>query len=422
MTFGKLLLCLPLLVFAMPAEAADLSALTAALAKVRATHGVNRDRDAGPELNTVKHALRDWIEPQLPAAPQANAAGGGYLLDPQDLTALGVRLSAELDAAGLTCGHKGALHADCGDPNGMENERGYVDRVRVTRFDNDHYLLVVTGVGVLCGFDESAYLYDQDASHRWRLLLSIEQDKYDAGYAPENFLAIDVSPSDVAWNDPTPPPLVTAVGTGPWCSSNWRGLNTRLWRTTHATQKPHPILDREDELYIGYDFVAAARLTQDSLLVQFTGGSIDGDVLIRTHVIHYAIGEKDRLTRIAPVALNPGDFFEEWATSPWAEASKWLAPGVSRRALARLHASKFPAEFDGPPKQCRRDPGLWQVNFADTGTPADKTGPRHVLIRWAAPYDFSLVAVGEHPFAGCDKAVTQPSDIGTLFPMQGWTP
>ncbi len=422
MSFVKLLLCLPLLAFATPAQSADLSALTATLAKVRATHGVNTDRDAGPELNTVKHALRDWIEPQLPVAPQANAAGIGYLLDPQDLTALGVRLSAELDAAGLTCGHKGALHADCGDPNGMENERGYVDRVRVARFDNDHYLLVVTGVGVLCGFDESAYLYEQDASHRWRRLLSIEQDTYDSSYKPENFLSIDVSPSDVAWNDPAPPPLVAAVGTGPWCTSNWHELHTRLWRAARATQKPRPILDREDELYIGYDFVAAARLTKDRLLVQFTGGSIDGDVLIRTHVLHYAIGANDRLSRISPVALNPGDFVEEWATSPWTEASKWLAPGANRRALARLHASNFSGEFDGTPRQCRRDRNLWQVNFADTGTPADKTRPHHVLVRWTAPYDFGLVAVSARPFVGCDQEVTSSSDIGTLFPLQGWMP
>jgi len=418
----NLLLCLVVLGFVTSAHAGDLSALSEAVARVRATHGVNTDRDAGPELNAVKHALRDWVEEQLPAVPTANAEGVGYLLDPEDLTALGVRLSAELDAAGLTCGHRNALHADCGDPKGMENERGYVDRVRIARFDYDRYLLVVTGVGVLCGFDQSAYLYEQDASHRWRRLLSIEQDKYDAGYRPENFLAIDVEPSETAWGESAPPPLVTAVGTGPWCSSNWRGLNTRLWRATRSTTQPRPILDREDELYIGDDFVAAARLLPHDLLVQFEGGSIDGGVLIRTHVMHYAIGANDKLTRISPVALSPNDFVEEWATSPWAEASKWLAPGANRRALARLHASNFPGEFDGQAKQCRRDASLWQVNFADTGMPADKSRPHHLLVRWAAPYDFTLVAESARPFAGCDKAVVQPSDPGTLFPLQGWTP
>jgi hypothetical protein len=36
------------------------------------------------------------------------------------------------------------------------------------------------------------------------------------------------------------------------------------------------------------------------------------------------------------------------------------------------------------------------------------------------PYRFTLVEAGHQPFAGCDEEVTEPDDVGTLFPLQGW--
>ncbi len=408
---------------ALPAWSApaDLSVLKAQLAKVRATHGVNTQRDAGPELTPVKQALRTWIEAQLPPVPETTADDIAYMPAPEGLTALGVKMSAALDAAGLTCGQWAAPDYRCGgSTNSMENDRGYVDQVRITSFDDNRYLMVVTGVGVQCGFDQSAYLYTHGRDRHWRLALSIEQDSYDdKHYRAENFLSISVSPSNVAWNDPTPPPLVAAIGYSPWCSSNWNMLNTRLWRVNPKIATPHPILERDDELYTGNDFIAGAQLTDKDLLVQFDGGSIDSSVLVRTHVLRYAIGAGDRLTRVPPVALNPGDFVEEWLTSPWAEAAQWLAPGSDRRALRRLHAAPSSREFDGAPTQCRKDQGLWQVNFAaiDDGTPAS-----HALIRWRAPYGFEMVAIRPQPFPGCDRVANSPSNLGTLFPQQGWTP
>lgn len=428
----KVLAILALVSFAAPAGSGtvDLPSLAAQLAKVRATHGTNRLRDAGPELTPVKQILRMWIEQQLPPVPGPSGPNGEiYPLYPDDLTDLGVRLSQALDSAGLTCGRLGKPDFRCGgNSTEEENDRGYVDRVRITRFDDDRYLMVVTGVGVRCGFDQSAYLYEQGADHHWHLLMSVEQDRYsEREYEPENFLSIDVSSSGKAWGEPAPPPLVAAIGYHPWCSSNWNMLNTRLWRATRVTPAPAAILNRNDELYTGTDFIAAARLTGHDLLVQFDGKSIDSGVLIRSHVLHYAIGQGDALRRILPIALNPSDFAEEWLTSPWTEASHWLAPKADKEGLAHLHARAYNhnlfGEFDQPPRQCRRDPSLWQVSFAaDTDNRGSKARPNYFQVRWLAPYDFALVAVSEHPFPGCDREAAGSPDAGTLFPLQGWTP
>ena len=253
------------------AETPDLSPLATQLEKVRHSHGTNQERDAGPEFTPVKQALRVWVEQQLPPAPGTSMPDGTtYSLDPGELTSLSVRLNQALDAVGLTCGRPDSKEYRCAsDPTGTDDQRGYLDEVRITRLDY-RYLLVVTGVGMMCGFDQSAYLYEQAPDHHWRLLISIEQDRYGKDeYQPQHFLSIQTSPSDTAWNEPAPPPLVTTLGYQPWCSSNWQVLYTKLWQASKSTTTPPALIDRKDSLYMGDDQVAAVRLTNHDLLVEF---------------------------------------------------------------------------------------------------------------------------------------------------------
>jgi len=404
----------------------DLSSLANQLEKIRHSHGIDEARDAGPEFTPVKQALREWVEQQLPPAPGASMANGAvYNLDPDDLTALGARLTQALDDAGLTCGQPESSEYRCGDASHSESERGYLDKVRMTSLDY-RYLLVVTGVGMHCGFDQSAYLYEQRPDHRWHLLISIEQDRYGKDeYQPQHFLSIQTSPADTAWNEPAPPPLVTALGYSPWCSSNWQSLYTKLWQASRETTTPPALIDRQDSLYMGDVFVAGAHLTNHDLLVQFTGPSIDGAALVRPHSLRYQIGPNHAVKRVAPVALDPQAFTEEWLTRPWAEASHWLSPSADRTALAKLHAEEqhgyITGEYEGSAKRCRGSTSLWQVAYMQD---ADQdTLPRYFKVQWTAPYDFNLVAASTKPFPGCDQtAAAPPSTIGTLFPLQGWTP
>lgn len=407
----------------------DLRPVTDALAHVRASKGANRMRDAGPELTPVKRALRTWLEHKLPAEPASTGPNQPiYLPSPSDMASLSERLNEELEAAGLTCGEMSSATYRCGgDLSGQSNMRGYLGKVRVSSLDYGRYMLIVTGVGISCGFDESAYIYRRGAGRKWTLLLESEQDDYaEHKYAPQNFLSIGVSPSGVAWNKPAAPPLVLTLGYSPWCSSNWNRLSTRLWRASDSTSMPSALVDRTDTLYLGADRIASARLTEKDFLIEFSGRSIDDGTLIRSHVLHYLIGKGDKLERVAPVALSPNDFVEEWLTSAWSESERWIdAPG-NTSGFAKLHSTLAKAfgEFDGLPKRCRSDRTLWQVVFANNEDPKGyRLGPpSYFLVRWTAPYRFSLVRVDQHPFAGCDEMVAMPDDIGTLFPIQGWTP
>ncbi len=419
-----------LVLMALPARAGDdgLKPLADALAKVRGTHGVNELYDAGPELSLVKQALRVWLEPQLPDEPKPNADGSVIFPSQSDYDALANRLNAALARAGLTCGDEASPKDPCSnDDAGGFNARGYVGGVSISSQDSDRYLLVVTDVGMQCGFDNSLYVYERGADRKWQLLLASEQDDYGKDkYSPQHFLSISVSRSVVAWNKPAPPPLVLTLGYSPWCSSNWHSLFTRLWRATPATPTPAALIDRTDSLFMGDYDIASARLTREDVLVEFRGASIDGGTFIRSHVEHYRIGKDDKPERIAPVALNPNDFIEEWLTNDWAEAQRWIDPGPGVAISEALHGSlrKGLVEFPGPAKRCRSDATLWQVSFASREDAKDDAPgpPKYFLVRWMAPYLFTLADLRRKPSPGCDQDDERPDDIGTLFPEEGWKP
>ena len=431
----RLSFLLPLLVFCLGAAPArvsvpELGSLSTHLAHLRVTHGANGGRDAGPELTPVKHALREWIERQLPANPVGDLPDGSvHTLDSADLARLAMRMNRQLDAARLTCGVGGTTTDRCVTPADSDADlRGHIEPVQLSLLDNGRYVLVVTGVGVTCGYDESAYIYEHRADRRWHLVLASEQNDYAEGiYAPQNFISIAVSPSEVGWNEPAPPPLVTTLGFSPWCRSNWQTLYTRLWRASPETPTPAPLLDRHDGFFMGGDMIAGARLTTRDLLVQYDAGSIDTDVFTRARILHYRIAAGGKLERIAPVALDPRSFVEEWMTSDWLQARVWNEPSADDAALARLHPpAPAPDEilsgsFDDSLRRCRTDPSLWQVAVT---LEASKTVPNPVPIyfhiRWMPPYRFTLVEAGHSPFAGCDEKMVAPDDVGTLFPLQGW--
>jgi hypothetical protein len=405
----------------------DLKPLADALSHVRSSQNPNPMRGVGPELTAVKQALRIWVEGRLPPRPLPVGPNEVFISPgPDDMASLSERVNITLDAAGLTCGNISDAYRCAGGARGWDDERGYVEKVRIASLDYDRYMLVVTAVGIRCGFDESAYLYKRGSDHKWTLLFKSEEDDYrDKEYAAQHFLSIAVSPANVAWNEPAQPPLILTLGYSPWCSSNWNGLTTRSWRASDSNPTPPTLIDRQDTLYTGDDMIASARLTQKDLLIEFRGQSIDGATLIRSHVEHYLIGDGDKLKRIAPVALNPNDFVEEWLTSDWSEAGQWIGAKGDKAELEKLHetSTKTFGEFEGPPRRCRSDPTLWQTGYTtDENNGADLGQPNHFLVRWMAPYRFSLVGVQRAAFSGCDEEVAMPDDIGTLFPEQGWTP
>ena len=406
--------------FAAPARAetvADrLAELKLALQVVRMTKAINPDRDAGPELTPVKVALRRWVEAQLPPPSKPGRIKGTIVTpDGDNLKALARLLTDRLDEAALTCGDVETEGYRCNAEDADDffvSERGHVGPVQLGLVGDGAYLLVVTGVGVLCGEDESAYLYEP-AGDRWKLVFASEQDNYRKGhYSVQNFTEIAVSPS-AADGSSNPLPLVATLGYAPWCSSTWSSLFTRLWRMSATSISPMPLIDRADSMWFGDDDFGEARLDHNDLLVQYTAESMDSGVHNRKHLLHYRIGSADRIERVDPVALRPMDFVDEWLSSNWKDAVHWIEGAANPAGFKAAHG-QGKAEFDDTGKRCREDRSLWQVALE---------GGRYFQVRWTAPYVFRMVAVSRRPFAGCDLADRDAdNDQVSLFPDTQWHP
>src|SRR6266446_703875 len=204
--FGPLIL---LLCSAARAEDARLDALRSSLTSMR---GVPADiavgpRGATPQLTVAKHALRDWMEAGLAALPREG-----------DAAEFERRLNSQLRDAGLFCGET-AGQQPCPD----ETALGFLGKLKFRR--SGVFLIAQTGVGIVCGYDESAYVYSW-SGEAWRRVWESEQNTYtDKAYEPQTIHSVLISPYSRT-NDY----LVLTLGSASWCTSIWHTVYYRAFR------------------------------------------------------------------------------------------------------------------------------------------------------------------------------------------------
>lgn len=342
--------------------------------RVRPANLADDARGATPQLTVAKHLLRDWLESQLP--PQNEGEGG-----------LAARLNAELRAAGLFC-----------DAPLCENGTwlGYLNEIRIHR-TGPEMLVLQTSIGIVCGFDDSAYLYKW-SSAGWRRIWASEQNVYTKqAYRPQMIESVNVSDD-----------RVLTLGIQPWCSSTWRGMYYRAYRLGRAT----PILDKEAFGWLtGYPPIRGS-ITRDDILVEFTIASMDPAVHSRPAILHYSTKGAGPPKRIDPVALSPRDFVEEWLGNDW--NSMRLR---TETALGNWHRRlrKVGTQFVRPTSHCAATPDLWQV-----GVELDGPEPQRLvwfLIRWKPPYRFTMVRINNEASPACTEDASKIDDERhTLFP------
>ncbi len=363
------------------------------LDRVRAERDAHAEtRGASPRFTTIKHLLRDWIESHF-----------GSLTPDTDEAALARELNGALEQAHLF---------DSGANNDSMSLVGSLGSISLELLQRGQYLVVKTGVGVECGFDQSAYLYQRREGH-WASIWQSEQNTYTKeGYNVQTLHAVHVSP---AYEGADSPFLLT-LGTAPWCTSNWRPVFFRIWRTRIDGSDPKLLVDRTVNAYLGsHDIPIQGSIGRKDALIEFSTGSIDTDLGSRPSIWHYKL-HGDTAERIDPIALNPGDFVEEWLTTPWSQI-RWRTQAANRLALKRLHGRLQDyvfAEFTGPALRCQQDLGLWQVGL-DFGKRT-----KYFLVRWTPVYRFTMVQALDHPSPVCTEKDNEALWPGTLFPVQDW--
>lgn len=204
-----------------------------------------------------------------------------------------------------------------------------------------------TDVSIPCGDDSSLYIFQRKESG-WRMVIGREQDNYTLISDARGQFAFQVSPTDDAgdW-------FVVAVDVNPWCTSNWQSIRYEVLRpTTFAPDRPLVLLAEKRGIYLGRDDIFDLSVRKDGFQIKQAGSqSLDASLLTRDHVENYSVSG-DRVRRIAPFALRPEDFLDEWLDMRWEDAKVWLRAVKTadlqawHAKLNQQHSSRFTTEFD----------------------------------------------------------------------------
>jgi hypothetical protein len=395
------------LAVASPAQDAKLEALRQILIPTRPQGRPDLSdgtRGATPRLTVAKHELRDWIESRL---PPDNAS-----FNPESIAAT---LNRALKAQGLVVENSGS---DTPSDQQMD-PTGYVGPIKMTLTRG--YLLVQTGLGVLCGYDESAYLYEWKTG-RWQRRWESEQNDYRKDkYEPQFFEQILISPASAEHDY-----LILTLGGNPWCYSSWSaGLYYRLWRMGADTPRPKLLLDEHLDDIFGDENRADVR-PHDVRFV-FFGAASDTIHVARPVVRHYRV-EHDKVTRIDSAARIPREFVDTWLFGPWeqvaaqsdgvklaqmaqtfSQLSNWSA---DRIALNEMYAD-YPRDYL---RHCVDDASVWQVRFSykeRLDSSAEKT--LYFFVRWQKPDRFTMLDIRDAPAPACTQPDPDAEQIRNLF-------
>lgn len=359
-------------------------------------------RGATPALTDVKHTLRDWIESRLPEFRNRD-----------DVRVFAHELNAEMRSANLSCDWA-ALPRDENCPD--RGEPGYLGEVKI---EFGEVLVVTTAVGIVCGFDESAYAYSFSNGHWKRFWQSETNDYVEGRYVPLNFLGIRLSSQDYLDKgaDPNVRLLLVLARDSAYCESAWYNAYHRVWQLRIDRPEERLLLDKGEQAFFG-DWVDGRVGPRDALVEYSTHAEItDG---VRRVVRHYVM-RGGALEREDPLALSPADFADEWMRTDWDVSSRWTSAGVDPSSLQDMHRKeKFEGGEYTTTLYCENRPEHWQVGLAwidFDGKTMVETKHLYFLVRWLPPYRFSMTGVSDLPWSGCTERDRQADEPQTLFPV-----
>jgi hypothetical protein len=227
-------------------------------------------------------------------------------------------------------------------------------------------IAVVTTLEIGCGDDSSLYLFERRKSG-WELVLARESLGYEEVRDAQGHFDFGVSLPDKHGNW-----FVVATSITPWCTSNWRSLRYHVLKPGESAYTPTVMFSATEGIYIGTDEPLRLYVKQDSFSVDHIDRfDLDDGLHNRVHVRRFVV-KGDSVTRVAPLALAPHDFLDEWKRLPWEEASRWISGSrgtVIRDTHEALRAENTPHRGIGIVQPCRKvRPRTWVVSLGDEKT------------------------------------------------------
>lgn len=400
MTFTRAVLALLFCVGAQAAAAADLGDVRASLATMRNRAEMPAD-GLRPEFLTARDALGAWIDARVADLPEKGDAQG-----------LGQKLTSEIVAADLACEDpKPPGYNRCASP-GTLDARGYLGLIEIVELQG--FLIAQAEVGVACGFDETAYIYERTKTG-WRRLFDTAQKSDATGrYIAEQVQLISFARMPKMSADSV---AFLIAGAHPTCGGQFRPLHYRVWNARPGIGADVIVDGRELNAYTGRrDPSVSARFEGDDLVVEMDVASIDPSRHHRIAVRRFAIDAKSA-RRVAPYALTPRDFVEEWLRAPWSVSSAWTRADA-RKPLEAIHArgneSGAPVRFSGATQRCEDNPRAGQVNVVQVGV---RFASGEVFFRVKNDSDgaYEMLSADSAPQPACAKPDATLDSTRSLF-------
>ena len=179
-------------------------------------------------------------------------------------------------------------------------------------------LIVSTQLWLPCGStdpDSAIYVF-RGIARKWDLVLAVESDFDPAGERDETGMQYQISPSDSGghW-------FLVLAHVPPSCR---RAHNVLRYKALAPGPNPEqPIILLSGRETINPFFEPAFRINVESDWFAVTQGRIrklDGEPGIA--ILRYDVSD-GRARRVAPVALTPEDFLDQWAQTSWDDAKLW---------------------------------------------------------------------------------------------------
>jgi hypothetical protein len=194
------------------------------------------------------------------------------------------------------------------------------------RLSSGNLLQIVNKFDIPCGNDSKLLIF-QPSKDKWKHVLTWKSSKYDEINGSLNNFAYVISTPDNngKWH-------IVATDSPARCSSCWGTQRFYVMEPTKENVNPN-ILFQKTETSYQCDKGPTLSTTHESFKISFLGRSIDAENLIRTHIHHYSIKDK-QFKRIQPIAINPRDFVDEWINTEWQEAAQWATDSLK---IKRIH-------------------------------------------------------------------------------------
>lgn len=113
----------------------------------------------------------------------------------------------------------------------------------------------------------------------------------------------------------------------PWCTSWWSTARYQVYRLP-ARGEATPLLRGRASVWMSDEAFKLSAGPGWVQLESFTSQQLDLDLHSRLRLLRYS-ARGGSLRRLAPLSDSAAGFLAEWQTLPWAEASRWSAPGLA---------------------------------------------------------------------------------------------